>query len=253
MQETIEFLNLLADTAGSVIRKYYRQGFVTETKERHDPVTEADKKTEEALRELITKTYPNDGIQGEEYGISKGTTGRVWVIDPIDGTRAFAIGRATFATLVALCENGVPVAGVIDQPIVGDRWVGAKGIATTHNGKPCKTRSCTEYALITTSPDMFKTTREKSFSAAVIDGARFTAYGGDCYAYGLIASGFADAMVEANLKAHDIMPLVPIIEGAGGIITAWDGKAITLDNLTGQTLACGDKALHQRLLALTEA
>ncbi|MBU6235820.1 MAG: histidinol phosphate phosphatase [Alphaproteobacteria bacterium] len=257
MQETIEFMNTLAGLSGSVIRKYFRGTFAFEAKSKGDPVTQADKETEEALRELIAKTYPADGIQGEEYGITKGTSGRVWVIDPIDGTRAFAVGRATFTTVIGLCENGVPVAGLLDQPIIGDRWIGIKGHNTIHNGQIIKTRKCPDMAqarTILTSPDMFKSDAEKRAYKKFCDETGYQTYGGDCYAYGLLASGYADAVLEASLKAHDIMGLVAIVEGAGGVITDWQGRAITLDNCSGQTLACGDKVLHQRLLALlTEA
>ncbi|NBX65554.1 MAG: histidinol phosphate phosphatase [Proteobacteria bacterium] len=256
MQETIGFLDELADISASVIRNYYRQNFVMEAKSKGDPVTEADKKTEEALRKRITEKYPDDGIQGEEYGVTKGTSGRVWVIDPIDGTRAFTVGRATFTTVIGLCENGVPVAGLLNQPIVGDRWIGAKNNPTFFNGRPVSTRDCAalEHSrLILTSPGQFKTEHEKAAYKKIQDATGFQIYGGDCYAYGLMASGFADVVFEASLKAHDIMGLVPIIEGAGGIITDWRGKAITLDRCSGQTLACGDAKLHQRLLALMAA
>lgn len=253
MQETIGFLDKLADASGSVIRKYYRQTFAIEAKVRHDPVTQADRETEEVLRKLISETYPNDGIQGEEYGVTQGTSGRVWVIDPIDGTRAFAVGRPTFTTVVALCVDGVPVAGLLDQPIVGDRWIGAKNNPTFFNGRPVSTRDCEDIEksrLILTAPGQFKTEHEKAAYKKVEEATGFQTYGGDCYGYGLLASGFADVVCEASLKAHDVMGLVPIIEGAGGIITDWQGKAITLDNCTGQTLACGDARLHAALLKL---
>lgn len=256
MQETIGFLDELADISGSVIRNYYRKGFALEAKSKGDPVTEADKKTEEALRKHITEKYPDDGIQGEEFGITKGTSGRVWVIDPIDGTRAFTVGRATFTTVIGLCENGVPIAGLLDQPVIGDRWIGAKNNPTFFNGKPVSTRDCADISvsrLVLTSPDQFKTDAEKAAYRTVSDATGFQIYGGDCYAYGLMASGYADAILEAGLKAHDIMGLVPIIKGAGGIITDWQGQEITLENCTGHTLAAGDAALHQRLLALIAA
>ena len=256
MQETIDFLNDLADEAGRIVKTYFRKNFGIEAKVRHDPVTEADKAIEQALRALIKKRYPEDSIQGEEYGFEKGTNSRVWVIDPIDGTRAFAIGRATFTTVVGLCDGGVPIAGLLDQAIMGDRWIGVKGQATLLNGTPCTVRACNtpETArLILTAPEQFKTDHEKQAHAHIRDALGFTAYGGDCYAYGLLASGFADVVLEAGLKAHDIMGLVQTIEGAGGIITDWQGQKITLQNCTGQVLACGDKNLHQRLLSLISA
>jgi inositol-phosphate phosphatase / L-galactose 1-phosphate phosphatase / histidinol-phosphatase len=253
MQETIAFLNNLADAAGAVCRQYFRKDFNLDDKMAHDPVTEADQAIETVLRALITKAFPNDGIYGEEFGKTEGSSGRIWTIDPIDGTRAFIIGRATFATLVSLCIDGKPMAGLIDQPIIGDRWIGAKDMPTLYNGAPCSTHPCEslqQARLILTSPDQFRTEDEMRFMNAALAQTRFSTYGGDCYAYGLLASGFADAMIEAHLKAHDIMPLVPIIQGAGGIITDWKGFVPDLSNLNGQTLACGDARVHQGLLTL---
>lgn len=251
MQETIEFMNELADASGKIIKGYFRKTFEVDSKAANDPVTEADKAVETELRRLIADRYPDDALQGEEFGKTEGTSRRTWVIDPIDGTKAFAAGRATFATLVALCIDGIPAAGLIDQPIVGDRWIGAAGM-TTYNGHPCHTRSCADHkyaAVISTSPDMFQGDDE-IFAQCIINAGRFVTWGGDCYGYGLIASGFADVQIEARLKAHDIMPLVPIIQGAGGIITDWNGEVPTLSNCKGNTLACGDHAVHQKLLAL---
>ncbi len=250
MQETISFMNRLADASGDLIRRYFRNDYQTDDKARHDPVTEADRATETLLRDMILAQYPDDGIQGEEFGITEGASGRVWVIDPIDGTRAFAVGRATFATLIALCVDGQPVLGCIDQPIMRDRWIGAAGM-TTHNGQICRTRPCAGApALVTTAPGMFVTPREKAAIAAMEAQARFTAYGGDSYAYGLLSSGFCDAVVEAHLKAHDVMAVIPVIQGAGGVITDWSGRVPTLAHCSGETLACGDAGEHQRLLSL---
>jgi histidinol phosphatase-like enzyme (inositol monophosphatase family) len=250
MQETIAFMNDLADESGKVIRQYFRKSFKTETKTHHDPVTEADKATEQALRAMIADRYPNDGIQGEEFGITPGASGRVWVIDPIDGTKAFAVGRATFSTLIALCIDGQPVIGCIDQPIANERWIGAAGM-TTFNGHLCHTRGCDgEPAFVTTTPDMFTTEREKMVLAKMAGQSRFVTYGGDSYAYGLLSSGLCDLVCEAHLKAHDLMAVVPIIQGAGGVITDWSGRVPSLDFCNGESLACGDAALHARLLAL---
>ncbi len=250
MQETIAFLNTLADASGAVIEKYFRHAFVTETKSPHDPVTEADRQAEKTIRALIGHHYPHDTIIGEEFGETTGTSGRAWVIDPIDGTRAFAVGRATFVTMVALCVDGVPVAGLIDQPIARDRWIGAAGM-TTHNDRLARVRPCNgDPALIMTAPRQFTTQVEMAMHEACVDAARFSTYGGDGYAYGLLASGYADAVVEAGLKLHDVMPLVPIVQGAGGLITDWQGRVPTMENCKGQTIAAGDPAVHQRLLAL---
>lgn len=252
MQETIAFLNKLADASGAEIRRFYRQGYKTETKSHQDPVTEADQATEKVIRKLITETYPDDGIQGEEFGVTEGTNNRIWVIDPIDGTRAFAVGRPTFVTMIALCIDGIPVAGLIDQPITNDRWIGGFGM-TTHNGHPCTVRPCDGAPAFINSPNCFKTPAETAFAKKVSDIALYETYGGDGMGYGLLAMGLCDVVIEANIKAHDIMPLVPIVQGAGGVITDWSGNVPTLHDMKGQTLVCGDARVHQRLLALASS
>lgn len=199
------------------------------------------------MRRLIEAEYPRDGIIGEEYGEKPGTTGRVWVLDPIDGTRSFLAGRPIFGTLIALLEGGWPVLGVIDQPVARERWTGAVGRPTLFNDRPVRTRRCPELSaatVATTSPHLFSASEGEAFLRVVTPGAtagQQPVYGGDCYNYGLVASGHVDLVVEAGLKLHDFAALVPVVEGAGGTMCDWAGEPLSADSL-GDVIALGDPA-----------
>ncbi len=245
MNEFVEFANRMADIAGEIIQKYYRQPFDIEKKEDESPVTIADREVEKALRDLIEQTRPDDGILGEEYGQKESKNELTWVIDPIDGTKSFMIGRPTFGTLIALCRNEIPEIGIIDQPILKERWVGDCK-QTTMNGKTVKTRQCTDvhYASIgATTPMMFDKLEEFDRAYEIFEHGRSRMiWGGDCYMYGLIASGYMDIAFEQNLSPYDFAALVPIIKGAGGQITDWRGDELTL-NSAGKVVAIGDPEL----------
>ena len=236
----------LADAAGAAIRPLFRSTYAHELKADHSPVTQADRAAEAAMRRLLDAEAPGDGIVGEEYGEKPGVTGRRWVLDPIDGTISFMAGRPIFGTLIALVDDGWPVLGIIDQPIVGDRWVGVMGRGTTLNGKPARTRVCADLAaavLATSSPHYFWNEEQVGgylSIAAKVDRHRIV-YGGDCYNYGLTAAGFVDVVVEAGLKLHDFAALAPIVEGAGGRMCDWQGDPLSAAS-TGQVLAIGDPA-----------
>lgn len=243
-EEFIEFANALADAARPVIRRHFRTPIAVDTKSDESPVTIADRDAESAMRSLIAATYPDHGIFGEEYGRSNSDAQYTWVLDPIDGTKAFITGRPIFGTLVALVRDGIPILGVIDQAILDERWVGATGHATTFNDAVVETRRCSSLAkaiVNTTSPDMFNAA-EKSAFAALSKAAGTTIYGGDCYGYALVASGFVDIVVESDLKPYDFCALVPVIEGAGGSVTDWNGEPLTIDS-AGDVLALGDASL----------
>ncbi len=235
----------LADVAGEAIRPLFRAKFEIETKGDASPVTDADRAAEAAMRRLIEAECPRDGIIGEEYGTKDGSTGRTWVLDPIDGTTSFIAGRPIFGTLIALVEDGWPVIGVIDQPISRERWVGAIGRSTTFNGAPAKTTRCAQLdqaVLATTSPNLFSDDDAVRFLALASKVARRRiVYGGDCYNYGLIASGHVDLVVESGLKLHDFAALVPIVEGAGGTMCDWLGDPLNADS-QGDVIALGDPA-----------
>ena len=233
----------LADAAGAAIRPLFRAEFGLEMKSDETPVTRADREAEAAMRRLLKAEAPRDGIAGEEYGVEEGSSGRQWVLDPIDGTRAFIAGRPIFGTLIALVADGWPVLGVIDQPILKERWIGVTGRPTEFNGAPARTRSCRDLAgalLGTTSPACFDDAQLHAFEH--LDGAvRSTVLGGDCYNYACLASGHLDIVVEANLKLHDFAALVPVVEGAGGRMCDWAGDPLHAGS-TGEVIAAGDPA-----------
>ncbi len=236
----------LADAAGAAIRPWFRADFGLEFKADESPVTRADRAAEGAMRAIIEAERPTDGIIGEEYGGVREGAGRVWVLDPIDGTRSFVAGRPIFGTLIALVEGGVPVLGVIDQPIIGERWIGAVGQPTLFNGKPCRTRKClalSDAIMATTSPAAFPADDFAAFER-LIPQVRDTLWGGDCYNYGLVALGQIDLVVESGLKLHDWAALVPVVEGAGGVMRDWHGERLTVES-NGRIIAAGDKRIAE--------
>jgi histidinol phosphatase-like enzyme (inositol monophosphatase family) len=239
----------LADAAGAAIRPYFRAEFGLETKSDATPVTLADRAAEAAIRTILEAERPEEGIIGEEFGATRETASRVWVLDPIDGTRSFVGGRPIFGTLISLVEDGVPIVGLIDQPISGERWVGAVGQRTLFNGSPASTRRCATLAQAvqaTTSPAAFSEDRFRAFNR-LIPATRDTLYGGDCYNYGLVAIGQIDLVVESGLKLHDFAALVPVVEGAGGVMCDWEGQPLTSSS-DGHVIACGDAALLPEIL-----
>lgn len=243
MQELIDLSHRLADAAGEIARQYFRQAFDVISKDDESPVTIADRNIEQRLREIIEKKRPEDGIFGEEFGKKESRNGLTWVIDPIDGTKSFVIGRPTFGTLIALCEGDVPLLGIIDQPISKERWSGATGQKTLFNGRAIKTRLCKnlkDACMASTTPAMFSKTGPvyERFEKRT----KMMAWGGDCYMYGLLASGFMDICLEASLSPYDFAALVPIVEGAGGKICDWEGRPLTLKS-DGRVIALGDAGL----------
>jgi inositol-phosphate phosphatase / L-galactose 1-phosphate phosphatase / histidinol-phosphatase len=246
----------LADAAGAAIRPYFRAGLASERKDDATPVTEADRAAEEAMRRILKAEVPRDAVHGEEFGASPGTggggSGRTWVLDPIDGTTSFLAGRAIFGTLIALVVEGWPVLGVIDQPVIGERWVGATGRPTTFNGQPARSRACrnlADAALATTGPHYFDDHDGGHFMAlaAKTDHKRMV-MGGDCYNYALLASGHLDLVCEAGLKLHDFAALVPVVEGAGGTMCDWNGDPLHAAS-DGHVLALGDPARLEDVVA----
>jgi inositol-phosphate phosphatase/L-galactose 1-phosphate phosphatase/histidinol-phosphatase len=241
----------LADAAGAVIRPYFRSRLAVERKGDASPVTVADREAEAAMRRLIEAEAPDHGIFGEEYGRVRDDARHVWVLDPIDGTKSFISGIPLFGTLIALLEDGAPVLGIIDQPISGERWLGARGRPTTLNGQPVSTRACgelSEASLFATSPDMFAGRDADAFRALAAR-VRLVRHGADCYAAGLLAGGFIDLVVEASLKPYDYCALVPVIEGAGGIATDWSGAPLGLAS-DGRVVYAGDRRCHAAALAV---
>ena len=252
--EDIILANRLAEAAGEAIRPFFRARFERETKDDASPVTEADRASEAAMRRILSAERPADGIIGEEYGNEREDAARIWVLDPIDGTRAFVAGRPLFGTLIALVEDRQPVLGLIDQPIIGDRWVGARGQVTQFNGLPAQSRRCAALAnahLGTTSPAAFPGSDLEKFQR-VCAKAGDTLWGGDCHNYGLVASGHLDAVIESGLKLYDFAALIPVVEGAGGRTTDWQGRPLDA-NSPGEVIAAGDPALIEQIVALLAA
>ncbi|MEO1219838.1 MAG: inositol monophosphatase family protein [Pseudomonadota bacterium] len=250
----LDFANRLADAAGSVIRPLFRGDWEAEIKEDSSAVTEADRGAEAVMRKMIEDERPDDGIIGEEYGRTNEGAGRQWVLDPIDGTQSFVAGRPIFGTLIALMQDGWPLLGIIDQPILNERWVGRVGEGTTFNGKAIKTRPCPAVegmSLATTSPHCFDADQSDAWLNLVVNAypkKPFPIYGGDCYNYAQLASGNIDCVMEAGLKIHDYAALVPVVEGAGGIMSDWQGNPLDAES-DGTVIALGDPARLEDVLA----
>jgi inositol-phosphate phosphatase/L-galactose 1-phosphate phosphatase/histidinol-phosphatase len=255
--DTDQFLALaieLADAAGEAIRPYFRRPIAVDDKPDLSPVTAADRAAETAMRRLIAARFPAHGIIGEEFGGEREEADFIWVLDPIDGTKSFISGVPLFGTLIALAYQGRPILGIIDQPISRERWIGASGHPTTLNGTPLRCRPCASLAAATvfsTSPDMFKDGDATAF-ARVAAGAKLVRFGADCYAYGILAHGFIDLVIEASLKPYDFSAMLPIVEGAGGIASDWRGMPLSLAS-DGRVLVAGDRRAHQQALALLAA
>lgn len=245
LESDIALAHRLADAAGAAIRPHFRAGFAHEAKADASPVTEADRAAEAAMRRLLDAEASRDGIIGEEYGAERPEASRQWVLDPIDGTVSFMAGRPIFGTLIALLQDGWPLIGIIDQPISGERWVGAIGQPTLFKGKPARTRACRSLAdatLATTGPQYFSDHDGEHFmTLAAKTSHKRMLFGGDCYNYGLLSSGHIDLVVEAGLKLHDFAALVPIVEGAGGAMCDWNGEPLNADS-SGHVIALGDPA-----------
>ena len=250
----VAFAESLADAARPVAMRWFRTGIAVEDKADASPVTLADRAVERQLRQMIGERYPEHGILGEEQGGEGIDRELVWVLDPIDGTRAFIAGVPMFGTLIALVRNGTPVVGVIEMPALGERFTGQAGHPTLADGRVCHTRDCggLDHAILSaTSPEMFSGASAEAFGrlAKVVKHRR---YGLDCYAFALVALGCIDLVMERDLQPYDYMALVPVIEGAGGVITDWQGRPLGLDS-TGEVLAAATPALHRAALAVIGA
>ncbi|MCW0207839.1 MAG: histidinol-phosphatase [Achromobacter sp.] len=248
------FARTLADRVRPLSRKWFRHPLAVDTKADESPVTQADREVEAALREAIAREYPDHGIFGEEFGASRAEAELVWSLDPIDGTRAFISGNPLWGTLLALLHRGRPVLGLIDIPMLDERWAGAWGLPASLNGEACRASGCTELRqaiLYATSPDIFAGTELVAFDA-LARAARMRRYGGDCYSYGLLASGHVDLVVEAGLQPYDYLALTPVIEGAGGVITDWSGQPLGLES-QGRVVAAATPQLHRQAMRVLGA
>lgn len=249
--DLIALAGRLADAAGAIVRSYYRTPVAVDDKADASPVTIADRQAETAMRAILREAVPDHGIIGEEHGSEGIDRDYVWVLDPIDGTKAFIAGMPTFGTLIALMHKGKPVLGVIDQAISGERWIGAQGHGTTMNGTPVRARACDtmgKAVLYSTDPSMFQGNDLAAYER-LAKAAKLRRFGADCYAYGLMALGFVDVVCEADLQLYDYAAIIPVIEGAGGVITDWQGAAPGFGS-DGRILAAGDRRTHAEALAI---
>ena len=245
----IELAGRLADIARPIVARYFRSDLAIADKADASPVTAADREAEAAIRAVLEAECPDHGILGEEHGAENLEADYVWVLDPIDGTKAFVTGKPLFGTLIALLHQGRPVLGVIDMPALGERWVGRQDQPTTFNGNPVHAQACDDLAqawLYATSPQMFEDADFPAFER-LRKQARRTVYGAECMAYGLLANGTVDLVCEGTMKLYDYAAVVPIVEGAGGVITDWRGRALGMEG-DGTVLAAGDHALHAAAL-----
>jgi histidinol phosphatase-like enzyme (inositol monophosphatase family) len=239
----------MADASGELIRRDQQKKFDIQIKDDGSPVTSVDKAAERRIRGIIAELHPDHGIIGEEYPPSAADSEFVWAIDPIDGTLPFLAGFPVFGTLIALLHRGVPVLGVIDMPMTRERWIGGSNLPTTHNGNPVKTRACENLAaalMSTSNPDFYD---EASLPALkrMQQATQLSLYGGSCMAYGQIASGRIDVGIDVQFDIFDFLALVPIITGAGGVISDWNGNSLDV-NSGDRFIAAGDARVHAEAL-----
>lgn len=252
------FIGRLATASGETILPFFRTSLSIDNKSAahdFDPVTEADRAGEAVMRRLIKANFPQHGIVGEEFGSEHEDAEYVWVLDPIDGTKSFIAGFPIWGTLIALVHRGTPVFGMMNQPFIGERFSGDSGSAF-YSGATGKRKlavrrcaSLQEATLFTTSPALMKAA-DRAIFGRVEQAVRLTRYGGDCYSYCMLAAGHLDLVIETELKPYDIAALIPIIAGAGGIVTTWEGKPAQSG---GRIVAAGDKRVHEAALKLLNA
>lgn len=251
----LDVAHQLADAARQAILPFFRQSnLIAENKETDsfDPVTVADRAGEKAMRAILENVRPDDGILGEEFGEKPGGSGRVWVLDPIDGTRGFVSGTPTWGVLIAMSGANGPMLGIIDQPYIGERFWGAKGVAQMDGPQgradlaTRPARDLSEATVFTTFPEVGSPTDRAGFEA-VARRAQLTRYGMDCYAYALLAAGQIDLVIEAGLNAYDIQAPIAVIEAAGGIVTDWRGQPA---HNGGRALAAANAEIHQAALEI---
>lgn len=255
--DLLRVAHLIADAARPVTLRYFRQsGLQAENKDddRFDPVTVADRDAEKAMRAVVAQERPDDGIIGEEFGVTPGTSGFTWVFDPIDGTRGYISGTPTWGVLVSVADTTGPLMGIIDQPYIQERFIG--GFASAKSTGPmgerplkCRdTATLEEATILTTFPEVGTPEEGRAFHA-VARNAKLTRYGMDCYGYALIASGQVDLVIEAGLQPYDIHAPIAVIEAAGGIVTNWQGGAA---HHGGQVIAAGNREIHAEALAILQ-
>ena len=254
LPELLAFANTVADQARQTSMRYFRTVPELSIKADGSPVTLADRETERVIRQLLTQSYPQHAVLGEEFGWTSSDRPYTWIVDPIDGTKSYLAGVPTFGMLLALLYDGVPLLGIIDIPAQDERWCGAVGQATTMNGRPVKSCNCAavEQAVLTViSPDKFE---GGNLAAVEVLSrlARVRCYSSDGYSHALLAAGYLDMVVAVGQEPFDYLAVVPVVEGAGGCITDWGGAPLGLDS-DGRILVTATPALHREALNVIQA
>jgi len=242
----------MAEAVRPVVRQHFRTRLEVDAKSDASPVTIADRQAETLMRQMIQSAFPDHGIRGEEFGLHQPDADWVWVLDPIDGTKSFVSGSLAFGTQIALLFRGQPVLGIIDQPITGERWLGLAGQPTLFNGSPChtsRTRTLAE-AVVYTSAISHYDAEARARYLDLAAATRFDRSSHDCYAAGLLALGTVDLLLEGNVHDYDILPQLPIIEGAGGIVTDWEGRRLTAARRFDTVLMAANADLHAAALEM---
>ncbi|MGE5497226.1 MAG: histidinol-phosphatase [Syntrophothermus sp.] len=248
MKELKDFSQLLAQKSGEVIRRYFRSQVSIDTKDDDSPVTIADRKAEEIMRELIMKEFPDHSILGEEFGEFNPGSEYQWILDPIDGTKSFISGTVTFGTLIALLKNGKPVLGVINQPILNEFLIGDNETAELNRKKVCcrKCSGLSAATLLTTDHVNIQKYQNAQKFDKLISKVKLYRNWGDCYGYYLVATGFADIMIDPIMSVWDSMALIPVIQGAGGVITDYHGG----DAVEGHSIIAAAPDIHSEVIKI---
>ena len=251
-RDFVEFAHRLADAAGEIVRPAARLRRVAHRKADESPVTEIDRAVEVRLREMIAARYPAHGVVGEEFGNDREEADHVWVLDPVDGTKAFMAGLPVYGTLIGLARGGHPVLGIIDQPVTRERWTGIDGDGTWYNGERVHTDACARLSdalVCTTSSEYYEGADAHGFRR-IVSRSRWMVYGGNCLAFAQVACGFVDVALETKVGVHDYCALVPVVENAGGVMTGWRGEPLTLESAPGgRILASGNRTVHDAAMA----
>ncbi|MGJ7510623.1 histidinol-phosphatase [Variovorax sp. GT1P44] len=252
--DDLRIAHALADAASAHSLRLFRTPLDIIAKADESPVTQADRAAEAAMRDILGVERASDGIYGEEHGQVRVDAERVWVLDPIDGTRSFITGSPLWGTLIALVRGGRVELGMVDMPVLGERWIGQAGVGAQRNGHPVRVRDCrtiAEARIVTTSPDIFNAADWQAFDRLSRQCA-MRRFGGDCYGYAQLAGGTIDLVVETGLQPYDYLGPTGLIEAAGGVVTDWEGRPLNLQS-DGRVVAAATPELHRQALALLAA
>ncbi|RZL94763.1 MAG: histidinol-phosphatase [Variovorax sp.] len=253
-QDNLRIAHALADAAAAHSLRLFRTPLDIIAKADESPVTQADRAAETAMRDILGVERPADGIYGEEHGQVRVDAQQIWVLDPIDGTRSFITGSPLWGTLIGLLRDGRVELGMVDMPVLGERWVGQRGLGAQRNGQPVRASHCgaiAEARIVTTSPDIFNAADWQAFDT-LSRRCAMRRFGGDCYGYAQLAGGTIDLVVETGLQPYDYLGPAGLIDAAGGVITDWQGQPLGLQS-DGRVVAAATPALHRAALDVLRA